>query len=105
MYVPSFDPHGGRENDTHSPPVEPITDHHRASVRSTPAQRLALALIRCYRLCLSPLLGPHCRFVPSCSVYTAQAISRHGLRRGSWLGLTRVARCHPFHEGGFDPVD
>ncbi|HET9863329.1 MAG TPA: membrane protein insertion efficiency factor YidD [Steroidobacteraceae bacterium] len=67
--------------------------------------RLVLkALIRAYQLTLSPLLGPRCRFYPSCSRYTLEAIETHGALRGSWLGVKRICRCHPFHEGGFDPV-
>jgi putative membrane protein insertion efficiency factor len=67
--------------------------------------RLVLTLlIRGYQLTLSPLLGPRCRFYPSCSRYTLEAIERHGALRGSWLGAKRICRCHPFHEGGFDPV-
>ncbi|HEU4589779.1 MAG TPA: membrane protein insertion efficiency factor YidD [Steroidobacteraceae bacterium] len=67
--------------------------------------RLVLTLlIRGYQLTLSPLLGPRCRFYPSCSRYTLEAIERHGALRGSWLGARRICRCHPFHEGGFDPV-
>jgi uncharacterized protein len=61
-------------------------------------------LIRAYQLALSPLLGPRCRFYPSCSHYTLEAIESHGALRGSWLGAKRICRCHPFHEGGFDPV-
>ncbi|MFT3927401.1 MAG: membrane protein insertion efficiency factor YidD [Myxococcales bacterium] len=65
--------------------------------------RLLLAVIRIYQLLLSPLLGRGCRFEPSCSRYTAQCIEMHGAARGSWLGAKRIARCHPFHPGGFDP--
>jgi putative membrane protein insertion efficiency factor len=63
----------------------------------------ALGLIRLYQLALSPLLGRSCRFEPSCSHYTARCIELHGVARGSWLGVCRIARCHPFHPGGFDP--
>lgn len=66
--------------------------------------RLLLALIGAYRRLLSPLLGPRCRFAPSCSAYAAQAITVHGAGRGSWLAVRRIARCHPFHPGGHDPV-
>jgi len=65
---------------------------------------LALLLIRVYRLAISPWLGSHCRFTPSCSAYAFTAIERFGLRRGGWLALRRLACCHPWHEGGFDPV-
>jgi uncharacterized protein len=65
--------------------------------------RLLLVLIRAYQLLLSPLLGRSCRFEPSCSHYTAACIDAHGAARGSWLGLRRIARCHPFHPGGYDP--
>lgn len=61
-------------------------------------------LIRCYRLMLSPMLGRHCRFHPSCSEYALEALQRHGLLKGSWLALRRIGSCHPWHEGGFDPV-
>ena len=67
------------------------------------AARCLLACIRLYQLALSPLLGRVCRFEPSCSRYTARCIELHGAGRGSWLGLRRVARCHPFHPGGYDP--
>lgn len=65
---------------------------------------LSLFLIRCYQLFISPLLGPRCRFYPSCSQYTAEAIRRHGFWRGGWIGLRRLVRCHPLNPGGYDPV-
>jgi len=67
-------------------------------------QSLLLALIRVYQLTLSPMLGARCRFEPSCSRYTAGAITRFGALRGGWLGLKRIGKCHPFHPGGYDPV-
>jgi len=65
--------------------------------------RILLLGIRLYQLLLSPLLGQSCRFSPSCSRYTAACIETHGALRGSWFGLRRIARCHPFHPGGYDP--
>ena len=65
---------------------------------------LLLALIGAYRRFLSPLLGPRCRFIPSCSAYGLEAISRHGPWRGGWLTLRRLLRCHPFTPCGCDPV-
>ena len=64
----------------------------------------ALGLIRLYQLTLSSVLPPSCRFAPSCSQYTYVAISKFGFFRGVWLGTKRLARCHPFHSGGYDPV-
>ena len=61
-------------------------------------------LIRGYQLAISPLLGPSCRFYPSCSHYAIEAIETHGSLRGVWLTIKRISRCHPWHEGGFDPV-
>lgn len=61
-------------------------------------------LIRLYQLFLSPVLPPACRYAPSCSEYALTAIGRYGAMRGSWLGLKRLCRCHPFHAGGYDPV-
>jgi len=63
-----------------------------------------IALLRLYQLLVSPWLGNRCRFHPSCSQYTIEALQRHGLLRGSWLGLRRLLRCHPWNPGGFDPV-
>ena len=65
---------------------------------------LLLALVGAYRRWISPLLGERCRFAPSCSAYAQQALSVHGAGRGSWLAVRRLARCHPFHPGGHDPV-
>jgi len=65
---------------------------------------LFLALIRLYQYFLSPLLGPTCRFYPSCSEYACQAIRRYGPLRGGMLAGKRILRCHPFHPGGVDPV-
>jgi putative membrane protein insertion efficiency factor len=65
---------------------------------------LALAPLRFYKRFLSPLLPPMCRFDPTCSIYMMQAIEKHGTLRGVWLGLRRLARCHPFDPGGWDPV-
>ncbi len=63
-----------------------------------------LFLIRGYQLVLSPFIGKSCRFHPTCSSYAYEAIERYGPARGAWLGLRRLLRCHPFHEGGIDPV-
>ena len=67
-------------------------------------QRLLIALLNAYRYLLSPFLGNHCRFYPSCSSYAVTALETHGAARGSWLALRRLLRCHPWHAGGFDPV-
>jgi uncharacterized protein len=63
-----------------------------------------LLLVDAYRVGLSPILGGHCRFWPSCSAYAEEAIRKHGARRGAALAARRVLRCHPFHSGGIDPV-
>ena len=67
-------------------------------------EKLLLGLIRAYQLTLSPFVGQHCRFTPSCSRYATEAIEVHGPGRGSWLTIRRIARCHPFCDGGLDPV-
>jgi uncharacterized protein len=73
-------------------------------LRLGPAQRVALAVVRFYQLALSPFFGGSCRFVPSCSVYAADAIREHGALRGSLLAARRLAKCHPFGGSGLDPV-
>lgn len=65
---------------------------------------LLLAAIRAYRLLLSPWWGSHCRFSPTCSLFAQEAIERHGAARGGWMAARRICRCHPWREGGFDPV-
>jgi len=65
---------------------------------------IALALLRGYKRFVSPILPPMCRFEPTCSVYMMEAIEKHGLPRGVWLGVRRLLRCHPLNPGGWDPV-
>jgi putative membrane protein insertion efficiency factor len=67
-------------------------------------KRIAAGLIRTYQLVLSPLLGPSCRFHPTCSEYARESVLVHGIVRGGWLALGRLARCHPWHAAGYDPV-
>jgi len=66
--------------------------------------RLLAGMIRVYQLLISPWLGPRCRFYPSCSAYCHEAVLRFGLWRGTWLGVRRLVRCHPWHPGGVDLV-
>jgi putative membrane protein insertion efficiency factor len=61
-------------------------------------------VIRGYQLCISPFIASRCRFYPSCSHYALEALEKHGALRGSWMSIKRLLRCHPFNEGGFDPV-
>ena len=80
---------------------QPVMEHeHRPGFFA----RVLLALIRVYQCTLSHLIGRHCRHQPTCSNYTAEAIAKHGAIRGSWLGLKRIVRCHPWGTSGYDPV-
>jgi len=82
-----------------------VTPKARGPERSaTVAARLAVLALAFYKRAVSPWLPRACRYEPTCSVYAREAIERHGLARGSWLALRRLARCHPFRRGGFDPV-
>ncbi|MBP7866180.1 MAG: membrane protein insertion efficiency factor YidD [Acidobacteria bacterium] len=68
-------------------------------------KHIVLFLVAVYQKCISPILPPSCRFYPTCSEYFAQAVRRKGVLRGGWMGLKRLCRCHPFHPGGYDPVE
>lgn len=76
----------------------------RPGVLSRTARAVAIAPIRFYKSLVSPLLPPSCRFQPTCSSYALTSIERFGVARGGWLAIKRIARCHPFSEGGYDPV-
>lgn len=67
-------------------------------------KKVLILLIRGYQLLVSPFLGNNCRFYPSCSAYVIEAIEVHGILRGLWLGVRRIGRCHPYCDGGIDPV-
>jgi hypothetical protein len=87
----------------------PAIDTDHDPVRTAPGKgtvpaRLLMLPIAGYRRFISPLLGPRCRFAPSCSEYALAALAEHGAARGLWLAVARIARCHPFHPGGYDPV-
>lgn len=70
----------------------------------TAAKKIVLGLLRGYKLIISPLLGPRCRFTPSCSEYAMEAVNRHGVMKGCWLASKRLLKCHPLNPGGYDPV-
>src|SRR5215467_8095845 len=84
------------------------SDSGGASTRSGSAgdamRKVVVATLRFYKRFLSPLLPSACRYLPTCSEYMIEAVDRYGVRRGVWMGTLRLLRCHPFHEGGFDPV-
>ena len=63
-----------------------------------------ILIIRAYRYLISPMMGPHCRYHPTCSCYAQTALERYGAVRGGWLAVKRISRCHPWHPGGIDPV-
>jgi len=67
-------------------------------------QWIVIRVLRMYQLAVSPFLPSACRFHPTCSEYMRQAVDQHGAFKGIWMGLRRLARCHPFHAGGYDPV-
>jgi putative membrane protein insertion efficiency factor len=67
-------------------------------------KRILIFLVKFYRIGISPLKPPSCRFIPTCSEYALIAIEKYGARRGGWLAVKRILRCHPFHAGGYDPV-
>jgi putative membrane protein insertion efficiency factor len=92
-----------------SPPVQSLCGYRETSpghwirhIIAAPATMLVLA-VRGYQLAISPLLGKHCRFVPSCSQYFIEAVRKRGAIRGAAQGLQRICRCHPWHPGGYDP--
>ncbi|MEE0796589.1 MAG: membrane protein insertion efficiency factor YidD [Anaerovoracaceae bacterium] len=67
-------------------------------------KKILILIIRFYQICISPLFPPTCRFTPTCSVYFIQALEKYGPVKGSYLGIKRILKCHPFHEGGYDPL-
>ncbi|AOV07031.1 membrane protein insertion efficiency factor YidD [Sporosarcina ureilytica] len=67
-------------------------------------KKILLSIIKFYQKAISPLTPPTCRFHPTCSQYGFEAIETHGALKGSWLAVRRISKCHPFHEGGYDPV-
>ena len=67
-------------------------------------KRLIILLVRFYQLCISPLFPPTCIYIPTCSQYMIEAVGKYGVWKGGWMGIKRICRCHPWHEGGYDPV-
>ncbi|MGE0859989.1 MAG: membrane protein insertion efficiency factor YidD [Gammaproteobacteria bacterium] len=82
----------------------PSTPESPATPAPTWPTRLLLGLVAFYRLALSPLIGPRCRYTPTCSEYAAEALRQYGAARGAWLAARRLARCHPWGGSGYDPV-
>lgn len=72
-------------------------------VLGRPIAWVVVGLIRAYQIFVSPMLGPHCRFTPTCSSYAIGAIQKHGVLRGGWAAVRRIGRCHPWNPGGYDP--
>jgi hypothetical protein len=70
----------------------------------SPLQKLLISVIRLYQIAISPMLGPRCRFTPTCSQYAIEAVKSHGVIKGSWIASKRVLKCHPLNDGGYDPV-
>lgn len=75
-----------------------------ATLVQASAKKIATAIIRGYQLFISPLLGPRCRFTPTCSQYAIEAINHHGVIKGCWIASKRLLKCHPLNHGGYDPV-
>ena len=67
-------------------------------------QKILIIMVRAYQLAISPYIGAHCRYIPTCSAYFIEAVEKYGALKGSWLGIRRILRCHPGHPGGYDPV-
>ena len=67
-------------------------------------KNIAISLINLYKYLISPLLGNNCRYIPTCSEYTKESIIKYGVVKGFWLGLKRIAKCHPWGKGGYDPI-
>lgn len=77
--------------------------HKRFLTPFSPFSWLVIVPVKLYRICISPMLGPHCRFQPTCSEYFIESVQKHGVVRGSLRGLWRICRCHPWSRGGYDP--
>ena len=67
-------------------------------------QKFLIIMVRAYQLAISPYIGAHCRYTPTCSTYFIEAVEKYGALKGSWLGIKRILRCHPGRPGGYDPV-
>ena len=92
-----------------TPSTAPLGHAHQDAAESdagklTLGQRIVLGLLTYYKVCISPVLPSACKFYPTCSMYAKEAVRMHGVKRGSWMALKRLGRCHPFTRGGFDPV-